>query len=335
MSDNITLQNVSHTISTEIRLDPEDGRLNILPIHRHDIWEAYKKAEAAFWRVDEIHTFNIDAADWEKSPKLTPEIKSFIEYIIAFFAASDTLVNVNLAERFIREVPIPEARFFYDFQKTIENIHNLAYGRLIELYVKDLNKQAELFNAANNNPVVNLKARWAIKWIESSDKLWMRLVAFSAVEGIFFSSSFCAIYWIKHLNVLPSLTKLNELISRDEGMHTDFACLLFKKFFAEEADKNVVLDIIKEAVDIESTFVEQSLPFKFGEMNSDLMKKYVRCIADDLLISLGYTPYYGDRQPFPFAEKINIRNKTNFFEVQTTEYQKFQSPSASSITEEF
>lgn len=298
-------------------LTPNKKRFVLLPIKYNDVWEMYKKAEASFWTAEEIDLSH-DLKDWEK---LNSNERHFIKHILAFFAASDGIVNENLAMRFCSEIQIPEARCFYGFQIAMENIHAETYSLLIDTYIKDSAEKDHLFNAIDTVPAVGRKAEWALKWIDSNKSFAERLVAFAAVEGIFFSGSFCSIFWLKKRGLMPGLTFSNELISRDEGLHTDFACLLFNHIQEKPSDENVRA-IITEAVNIEKEFVTDALPVNLIGMNAELMTQYIEFVADRLLMSLGLEKEYNATNPFDWMELISLQGKTNFFEKRVGDYQK-------------
>lgn len=292
-------------------------RFVLFPIQYHDIWEMYKKQQASFWVVDEIDLAS-DLKDWES---LNDDERHFIKYVLAFFAASDGIVLENLAQNFSCEVQIPEVRCFYGFQLMMENIHSETYSLLIDTYIQDKAEKDFLFNAIENIETVKKKAEWAMKWINKNDSFAERLIAFSAVEGIFFSGSFCAIFWLKKRSLLPGLSFSNELISRDEGMHTDFACLLYK-YIQNKVPNDRIYEIIWEAVSIEHEFVSESLPVELIGMNSKLMMQYIEFVADRLLFTLGVPKYYNSTNPFEWMDMISLQGKTNFFEKKVSEYQK-------------
>ena len=294
------------------------NRFVLFPIQHDDIWAYYKKAEASFWTAEEID-LSPDIIDWEK--KLNDDERHFIKHVLAFFAASDGIVNENLAENFLSEVQYTEAKFFYGFQIAMENIHSETYSLLIDTYIKDTKEKDYLFNAIETLDCVKKKAEWALKWIENGS-FAERLVAFAAVEGIFFSGSFCSIFWLKKRGLMPGLSFSNELISRDEGLHCDFACLLYTKHLVNQMPKEKVAEIIKDAVEIEKEFVTDALPVKLIGMNSDLMTQYIEFVADRLLVELGNEKIYNVSNPFDFMEMISIQGKTNFFEKRVGEYQK-------------
>lgn len=277
----------------------------------------YKKHLASFWTADEIDLYQ-DFKDWQK---LTPNEKHFIKYVLAFFAASDGIVLENLAQQFCSEVQIPEARCFYGFQIAMENIHSETYSLLIDTYIKDLNEKNYLFSAITNIDVIREKAQWAMKWMNRDRSFHERLVAFAAVEGIFFSGSFCAIFWLKKRSLMPGLTFSNELISRDEGLHTDFACHLYS-IMKNRLRPELIQEIVREAVEIEKKFISESLPSDLIGINSKLMTQYIECVADRLLVALGVAKVWGTKNPFDWMEMISLQGKTNFFERRVGEYQK-------------
>jgi len=300
-------------------LQENPHRFVLFPIKYHEIWQMYKKAEASFWTAEEID-LSKDLHDWNK--RLNDDERFFISHVLAFFAASDGIVNENLVERFSAEVQIPEARCFYGFQIMMENIHSETYSLLIDTYISEPKQRAYLFNAIDNIPCIGKKANWALRWINDKNSTFgCRLVAFAAVEGIFFSSSFASIFWLKKRGLMPGLTFSNELISRDEGMHTDFACLLFSHL-RNKPDHELVKSIITEAVSIEQDFVTESLPVALLGMNSNLMCQYIEFVADRLLLALGNSRHYNATNPFDFMENISLAGKTNFFEKRVGDYQK-------------
>ncbi|KAK3268728.1 Ribonucleoside-diphosphate reductase small chain B [Cymbomonas tetramitiformis] len=298
-------------------LEENDDRFTMFPINHNDIWEMYKKAEASFWTAEEVD-LSTDLKHWEG---LTDDEKHFISHILAFFAASDGIVLENLGVRFMKEVQVPEARAFYGFQIAIENIHSEMYSLLIESFIKDKAQKQHLFRAIQTIPCVQKKADWAMKWIGSDSTFAERLLGFACVEGIFFSGSFCSIYWLKKRGLMPGLTFSNELISRDEGLHCDFACLLYSKLNGKLEESKVV-GIVTEAVEIEKEFVCDSLPCDLVGMNSRLMKDYIEFVADRLLVSLNCSKHYKTANPFDWMELISLQGKTNFFEKRVGEYQK-------------
>ena len=300
----------------EILLQENKDRFVILPINYPRIWEQYKKHEASFWTAEEID-LSSDQKDWEN---LNDGERHFISHVLAFFAASDGIVNENLAVNFMSEVQLPEARCFYGFQIMMENIHSETYALLIDTYIKDPVQKDKLFHAIDTVPAVKKKADWALRWIQQGN-FAERLVAFAAVEGIFFSGSFCSIFWLKKRGLMPGLTFSNELISRDEGLHCEFACLLYgmlKNKLSEEA----VLAIITDAVAIEKEFISEALPVNLIGMNAVLMQQYIEFVADRWLQELGYAKKYNTANPFDFMEMISLEGKTNFFEKRVGDYQK-------------
>ncbi|MBS1647241.1 MAG: ribonucleotide-diphosphate reductase subunit beta [Bacteroidetes bacterium] len=293
------------------------NRFVLFPIKHKDIWDMYKKAEASFWTAEEIDLAS-DIQDWET--KLNADEKHFIKHVLAFFAASDGIVNENLAINFLNEVQYPEARCFYGFQVMMENIHSETYSLLIDTYIKDPAEKDKLFHAIDTVPCVGKKAEWALKWINNGS-FAERLIAFAAVEGIFFSGSFCSIFWLKKRGLMPGLSFSNELISRDEGLHCDFACLLHSQL-VNKVSVAKITEIITNAVSIEKEFVSDAIPVRLIGMNADLMCQYIEFVADRLLVSLGCPKYYNASNPFPFMEMISLQGKTNFFEKRVAEYQK-------------
>lgn len=293
------------------------NRFVLFPIKHNAVWEMYKQAEASFWTAEEVD-LSEDLSHWHN---LSDDERYFIKHVLAFFAASDGIVNENLASRFSTEVQIPEARCFYGFQIAIENIHSEMYSLLIDTYIQDTVEKNRLFNAIETVPCVTRKAEWALKWINNSNSFAERLIAFACVEGIFFSSSFCSIYWLKKRGLMPGLTFSNELIARDEGMHTDFACLLYN-MLNNKLNADRVREIVMDAVAIEKEFVTDALPVELIGMNSRLMTQYVEFVSDRLLIELGQPKAFGATNPFPFMEHISLQNKTNFFEARVGSYQK-------------
>ncbi|KAI9891853.1 MAG: Ribonucleotide-diphosphate reductase (RNR), small subunit [Vezdaea aestivalis] len=300
-------------------LQENPHRFVLFPIKYHEIWQMYKKAEASFWTAEEID-LSKDIYDWNE--RLNDDERYFVSHVLAFFAASDGIVNENLVERFSGEVQIPEARCFYGFQIMMENIHSETYSLLIDTYIKEQKQRTYLFDAIDTIPCIRKKADWAIRWIQDRDSTFAsRLVAFAAVEGIFFSGSFASIFWLKKRGLMPGLTFSNELISRDEGMHTDFACLLFSHM-KHRPSKEAVAAIITEAVTIEQEFLSDALPCGLLGMNSKLMCQYIEFVADRLLLALGNSKQYNVSNPFDFMENISLAGKTNFFEKRVGDYQK-------------
>ncbi|KAF5333254.1 hypothetical protein D9611_002183 [Ephemerocybe angulata] len=305
--------------SEEPLLKESKRRFVLFPIQYHEIWQMYKKAEASFWTAEEMD-LSKDLYDWNK--RLNDNERHFISHVLAFFAASDGIVNENLVERFSNEVQAAEARCFYGFQIMMENIHSETYSLLIDTYIKDPVQREYLFDAVDTIPCIKKKADWAMKWISDKESTFAeRLVAFAAVEGIFFSGSFASIFWLKKRGLMPGLTFSNELISRDEGMHTDFACLLFGHL-KRRPHPDVVKHIITEAVAIEQEFLTDALPCKLIGMNSDLMCQYIEFVADRLLVSLGNDKVYNSTNPFDFMDMISLQGKTNFFEKRVSDYSK-------------
>ena len=299
-------------------LQENKNRFVIFPIKHHDIWEWYKKMEASIWTAEEID-LSQDLNDWNN--KLSDDEKYFIKHILAFFAASDGIVNENLAENFVNEVQYAEAKFFYGFQIMMENIHSETYSLLIDTYVKDEAEKTELFTAIDVFPAIKKKAEWALKWIES-DSFAERLIAFAAVEGIFFSGSFCSIFWLKKRGLMPGLTFSNELISRDEGVHCDFAVHLHNHHLINKVPKDRIKEIIVNALDIEREFITESIPVSLIGMNAVLMTQYLEFVTDRLLVELGCERVYNTSNPFDFMDMISLQGKTNFFEKKVGEYQK-------------
>jgi ribonucleoside-diphosphate reductase beta chain len=299
-------------------LQENKNRFVIFPIEHHDIWDWYKKMEASFWTAEEID-LQQDLSDWNE--KLSEDEKYFVKHILAFFAASDGIVNENLAENFVNEVQYSEAKFFYGFQIMMENIHSETYSLLIDTYVKDEAEKNELFQAIEVFPAIKKKADWALKWIES-DSFAERLIAFAAVEGIFFSGAFCSIYWLKKRGLMPGLTFSNELISRDEGVHCDFAVHLHNNHLVNQVPKERIREIIIDALTIEREFVTESLPVSLIGMNANLMTQYLEFVTDRLLVELECEKEYNATNPFDFMDMISLQGKTNFFEKRVSEYQK-------------
>ncbi len=299
-------------------LEDNPNRFVLFPIEHDDIWAFYKKSEASFWTAEEIDLHQ-DLSDWEN--KLKDDEKHFIKHVLAFFAASDGIVNENLAENMVNEVQYTEAKFFYGFQIMMENIHSETYSLLIDTYIKDPKEKDYLLNAIENLECVKKKAEWAFKWIENGS-FAERLIAFAAVEGIFFSGSFCSIFWLKKRGLMPGLSFSNELISRDEGMHCDFACLLYNKHIVNKLPKSTIRDLITDAVEIEKEFVSDAIPVNLIGMNAELMCQYIEFVADRLLDALGNQKIYNVENPFPWMDLISLQGKTNFFEKRVGDYQK-------------
>lgn len=303
---------------TEKILKENPGRFVLFPIEHHDIWKFYKQQEACFWTAEEIDLAQ-DIYDWEN--KLNEDEQHFVKNVLAFFAASDGIVNENIAMNFVNSVQYTEAKMFYGFQIMMENIHSETYSLLIDTYIKDKQEQNRLFNAIDTIPAVKKKAEWALKYIEKGTFV-ERLIAFAAVEGIFFSGSFCSIFWLKKRGLMPGLTFSNELISRDEGMHCDFACHLFNNHIENKLSEKKIKDIICGALEIEKEFILEALPVRLIGMNSDLMSQYLEFVTDRLLISLNCSKVYNSENPFDFMQNIALQGKTNFFEKRVAEYQK-------------
>lgn len=298
-------------------LTENKNRFVLFPIEHHDIWDYYKKAESVFWTAEEID-LSSDLIDWER---LNDGERHFVKNVLAFFAASDGIVNENLAENFVNEVQYTEAKFFYGFQIMMENIHSETYSLLIDTYIKDKEEQNHLFNAIDTIPAVQKKAEWALKWIKSPS-FAERLIAFAAVEGIFFSGSFCSIFWLKKRGLMPGLSFSNELISRDEGLHCDFAVHLHNNHVVNKVSPERIREIIGSALEIEKEFITESLPVDLIGMNKDLMKQYLEYVADRLLVDLGVGKVYNSENPFDFMQNIAMENKTNFFEKRVSDYSK-------------
>ena len=299
-------------------LKENPNRFVLFPLKYHDIWEMYKQGEHSFWTAEEIDLAQ-DLTDWET--KLNKDEQHFIKMILAFFAASDGIVNENLAENFLKEVQYPEAKSFYGFQIMMENIHSETYSLLIDTYIKDSEEKDKLFHAIDNFESIKKKADWALKWI-NSDSFAERIVAFAAVEGIFFSGAFCSIFWLKKRGLMPGLTFSNELISRDEGLHCRFACLLHNKYIQNKVSKERITEIITSAVNIEREFITESLPASLIGMNDKLMQQYIEYVADFWLSELDCPKYYKSENPFDFMDMIALQNKSNFFEKRNADYQK-------------
>jgi len=315
--------------NVEPLLAPDDNRFVMFPIQDQDIWKMYKKQVDCFWRAEEID-LSKDQLHWDS---LEPSEKYFISMILAFFAASDGIVLENLAARFMNDVQLSEARAFYGFQIAMENIHSESYSLLIESYIKNSEEKHKLFNAIENFPCIKNKSDWAQKWMhDNRSSFATRLVAFACVEGIFFSGAFCSIYWLKKRGLMPGLTFSNELISRDEALHTEFAVLLYNKL-QKKMTKARIHEIIKEAVDIETEFICEALPCRLIGMNSELMTKYIQFVADRLCLQLGYDKIYNVANPFDFMELISLESKTNFFEKRVDSYALAEKTKADDVFE--
>ena len=305
-------------MNTELLLTEEENRLTIFPIKYNNIWAMYKKGVSSFWSIEEIDL----SKDIDHYNSLSNNEKFFIKNILAFFSSSDTIVNINLGERFLSEVKPLEAKFFYGFQMAIENIHSETYSLLIDTYIKDPVEKDNCFNAIQTSPCIKKKADWCFKWIDDKASTFsQRLIAFAIVEGVFFSGAFCSIFWLKERGLMPGLAFSNELISRDEGMHVEFAVLLYS-MISNRLDEKIVHEIMKEAVELEKEFITESIPCSMLGMNADLMKTYIEFIGDRLLSQLNYSKIWNVNNPFPFMERISIETKSNFFESRVSEYSK-------------
>ena len=311
-------------------LTENPGRFVIFPIEHNDIWEYYKQHQAAFWTAEEVDLTN-DIRDWEN---LTDNEKYFVKNVLSFFAASDGIVNENLAENFYREVQYPEAKFFYGMQLAMENIHSLMYSLLIDTYIGNPKEKDECFNAIDRLPAVQKKAKWALEWIENAS-FAERLVAFAAVEGIFFSGSFCSIFWLKSRGIMQGLCNANSLIFKDENLHCDFAIHLLNNHLEERPSEKRIKEILLSALEIEKEFITESLPVSLIGMNSNLMKQYLEFVVDGLLVKMGCSKEYNVEQPFKFMEQIAVETKGNFFESRTVEYQKAKLNETITFTEDF
>lgn len=315
-------------------LNENKQRFVLFPIQYPEIWKMYKKQEASFWTAEEVDLAH-DSKDWNE---MTADEQHFIRHVLAFFAASDGIVLENLCQRFMNDVQVPEVRCFYGFQMMMENIHSEMYSLLLDTYVKDNVQKDRLLRAIETFPAIQHKAEWALKWIVSKESSFPeRLVAFAAVEGIFFSGSFCSIFWLKKRGKMPGLTFSNELISRDEGLHTEFACLLYS-MLQHKLNEERVREIVGDAVKIEKEFICEALPVSLIGMNAQLMSQYIEYVADRLLVSLKHTKMFHATNPFDFMEMISLQGKTNFFEKRVGEYQKagvLSTSSAFSLEEEF
>jgi len=311
-------------------LTENPGRFVIFPIEHNDIWEYYKQHQAAFWTAEEVDLTN-DIRDWEN---LTENEKYFVKNVLSFFAASDGIVNENLAENFYREVQYPEAKFFYGIQLAMENIHSLMYSLLIDTYIGDPKEKDECFNAIDRLPAVQKKAKWALDWIENAS-FAERLVAFAAVEGIFFSGSFCSIFWLKSRGIMQGLCNANSLIFKDENLHCDFAIHLLNNHLEERPSEARIKEIVLSALEIEKEFITESLPVSLIGMNSNLMKQYLEFVVDGLLVKMGCSKEFNVEQPFKFMEQIAVETKGNFFESRTVEYQKAKLNETITFTDDF
>jgi len=305
-------------MSQELLLTEEPNRLTIFPLKYPEIWNQYKNALSAIWTVEEIN-FSADLDDWNS---LSDNERHFIKHILAFFSSSDTIVNMNLSERFVQEVQPLEAKFFYNFQQTIENVHSECYSLLIDTYIKDAKEKHETFNAIQYIPCIKHKAEWCFNWIKDTDASFaQRLIAFAIVEGVFFSGAFCSIFWLKEKGKMPGLCFSNELISRDESMHVEFAVLLYS-MIQNRIPQNTVHDMFRDAVAVEKNFIIESIPCALLGMNSNLMSTYIEFVADRLLVQLDYEKLFNVHNPFPFMDRISIETRSNFFENRVAEYSK-------------
>ena len=297
--------------------NPNNNQMTVYPIQNENVWRLYKKFQGCFWTAEEIDF----SKDYEDFTKLTANEQHFIKMILAFFSSSDTIVNINLSERFLNDIKIREAIIAYTFQMMIENVHSETYSLQIDNLIRDPEEKDKLFNAVKEFPCIARKAAWAVKWIESDDSFAKRLVAFAIIEGIFFSGAFCSIFWLKKRNIMPGLCTSNELIARDEGLHCEFAVLLYSMLENKLSEVDIHV-MFQEAVEIEQKFICESLPCSLLGMNANLMNQYIQYVADRLLIVLGYNKFFNVINPFDFMESISIEGKTNFFEHRPTEYQK-------------
>jgi ribonucleotide reductase beta subunit family protein with ferritin-like domain len=335
VSDNLIDSMISNTKKSESEeiLLVETQRYTLHPIRYPDIWKLYEMQVANFWTAGEID-FSKDRSDWNK---LNTNEKFFIKHILAFFAGSDGIVGINIMENFTKDVKILEAQMAYMFQAAMETIHSQVYSLMIETYIDNREEKQLLFNAIERIPCIAQKAQWALKWTSNNELFSKRLVAFAIVEGLFFSGAFCSIYWLKERGILPGLTKSNEFIARDEGLHTEFACLLYSKI-ANKLDQSVIVQMVEEAVNIETEFITQSLPIKLIGMNDVLMTEYIKYIADWLVVKLGYPKIYDVRNPFSFMNTIGMESRSNFFDERTSTYQKahvFNSSTELEVTDDF
>jgi ribonucleoside-diphosphate reductase beta chain len=328
------MESTSNTASPsreiEPLLDPANTRYRLFPIQHHDLWQARQDHKKSFWTAEELD-LSSDLTDWEK---LNGDEKHFISTILAFFSISDFIVNENLETDFASRITIPEAQMFYQLQIFMESEHSLTYGLLLETYIKDLKERERLLNGIRTIPTISRKVEWCRKWMHEGDFV-QRLVAFSMVEGIFFSGSFCSIFWLKKRSLMPALVLSNQFISRDEGMHRDFACLLYRRYIKNKLSEEQVVKMIREAVEIEKEFVCECLPVSLIGMNKDLMSQYIEYVADHLLINLIGKKVYHTENPFDWMLMIGLENKTNFFEHRPTEYSKVEEQSSITFDEEF
>ena len=300
-------------------LDSTNFRMTFYPIKYRDIYDEYKTQLASIWTIEEVD-LSEDRDHWEE--KLTTDERYFISNILAFFASSDNIVNINLVENFINDVKIPEAQVAYRFQAAMEDIHAESYSLMIDTFIRNNDEKNKLFNAITTIPCVKKKAKWAFKWINDKKAPYsIRLIAFAIIEGIFFSGSFCAIYWLRNRGLMPGLCKFNDFIARDEGKHTDFACLIYNNYINNKVDTDIVHQVFKEAVEIEKEFITESIPCNMIGMNKELMCQYIEYVADRLLGKLNLPPIYNSENPFEFMIYISLQGKSNFFESRPTEYQ--------------
>jgi len=315
---NVYMSDFSEQNTLEPFLDPSNDRLTAYPIKYPDIWAMYKKQRASSWEVEEVE---LDK-DYDDFLKLSEDERHFIKYVLAFFAGSDGLVNLNLVENFIDDVTAYEAKMCYRYQASMEDVHNEMYSLLLETLIKDPSEKDHLMNALETIPCIGAKGEWTRKWMSGKRASFAtRVFAFAIVEGVFFSGSFCAIFWIGTKNLMPGLIKSNAFISRDEGMHTDFACLIYSKL-KNRLSQNTAHDIMRDAVQLEKDFINGALPYRLPAMNANMMSQYIEYVADLLLNTMGYQPLYNSSNPFPFMEKISLESKSNFFEHNPSEYQK-------------
>lgn len=320
----------SNDVGGEPILQPNPERFVIFPIQHEDIWKFYKQHQSAFWIAEEVDLTD-DVRDWEE---LSENERFFLKQVLSFFSASDGIVNENIAENFVREVQYPEAKFFYGFQIAMENIHSLMYSLMIDTYVKDSKEKDECFHAIEHMPAVKKKAEWALKWISGST-LQERLIAFAAVEGIFFSGSFCAIFWMKNKGKMKGLCQANSLIFKDENLHCDFAIHLLNNHIVDRPSEARIKEIMLSALEIEKEFITESLPVSLIGMNHNLMKQYLEFVTDQLLMKMKCKPVFNVDQPFKFMEQIAIETKGNFFEGRGSEYQKPKVNERLTITDDF
>lgn len=316
LQNNLTIPDNVQEDKSEYLLNPENNRLTVYPIRHQDLWALFKEQQASYWKAEEVN-LEKDSGDYNN---LTPGEQHFIKSVLAFFSSSDTIVNINLVERFVKEVKLREANVCYTWQMMMENIHSEMYSLQIDNIIKDPEEKEKLFDSITQYPCIAEKANWAAKWIESTENFAHRLLAFAIFEGIFFSGSFCAIFWFKKRNLMPGLCASNELIARDEGAHTNFAVKLYSMLSSRLSEEDAH-QMFVEAVEIERKFICDSLPCALLGMNADLMHTYIKFVADRLLVSLGYNKIFKESNPFDFMELISMETKTNFFEDRPTQYQ--------------